>query len=350
MGHTLRLPTMFYNDNMAETRKNIRYLRYAVQAVFFLLTLHIGYTFYHFVLHFEAPGHPFIQRPPSVDAFLPIAGLMSFKYFLTTGIIEPVHPAALIMFSAAVCVSLLLKKGFCGWICPVGTLSQWFWMAGEKIFGRNFRVWKHADVFLRSVKYILMTFFIVTIWIRMSNASLEAFFRSDYYKIADIKTMKFFTDMSSATVWFLSGAAALSLLYKNFWCRYLCPYGALLGLLSRFSPVKIARNEKDCSHCHSCTKHCPALIDVEGQTTVKTAECFGCITCVSRCPAKGALEVSFGAGKQRKALAPYLYPAVLVILFSLMVGAGIISEKWHSRITYDEYTRLVPESSGLTHP
>src|SRR5512135_1506661 len=98
---------------MAKGGKNIRYLRYAVQAVFFLLTLHIGYKFYHFVLHFEGPGHPFIRRPPSVDAFLPIAGLMSFRYFLSTGIIEPVHPAAFSMFFAIVCVSFLLKKGFC---------------------------------------------------------------------------------------------------------------------------------------------------------------------------------------------------------------------------------------------
>ncbi len=123
-----------------------------------------------------------------------------------------------------------------------------------------------------------------------------------------------------------------------------------MGLLSRFSPVKIHRTEKDCSHCHSCTRHCPALIDVEGQETVKTAECFGCMTCVSRCPAKGALEVSFGAGEKRKAFVPYLYPAVLVIMFFAIVGAGIISGNWHSHMPYEEYQRLIPALQGLTHP
>ncbi len=321
-----------------------------MQTAFFLLILHIGYTFYHFVLHFESSGHPFIQRPPSVDAFLPIAGLMSFKHFLITGIIEPVHPAAFIMFAAAICVSLLLKKGFCGWICPVGTISQWFWMAGERIVGKNFKIWRPADIFLRSLKYILMTFFILTIWVKMPAAALEAFFHSDYYKIADIKTMKFFTEMSSTTLWFLAGTAGLSVLYKNFWCRYLCPYGALLGLISRLSPVRIQRSEMNCTHCHSCTKHCPALIDVEGQETVKTAECVGCMTCVSRCPAKGALEVSFGAGKKRKAFIPNLYPALLVIVFFIIVGAGIISGNWHSQTPYEEYKRLIPASQNLTHP
>lgn len=335
---------------MTENKKNIRFLRYAVQAVFFLLTLHIGYTFYHFVLHFENPSHPFIERPPSVDAFLPIAGLMSFKYFLSTGVIEPVHPSALIMFTAIVCVSLLLKKGFCGWICPIGTLSQWSWMTGGRLLGKNFRIGRHADILLRSMKYIGMTFFLFIVWGRMSTAALEAFFLSDYYKIADIKTMKFFADMSTATAGFLAGAGGLSLLYKNFWCRYLCPYGALLGLLSIFGPVKITRSEKNCSHCHACTSHCPALIDVERQAAVNSAECFGCMTCVSRCPAKGVLEISIKTGRQRKAFAPYLYPAVLVLMLSLIIGAGITAGKWRSRVTYEEYKRLVPETSELTHP
>lgn len=335
---------------MAESGKNIRYLRYAVQAVFLLLTLHIGYKFYHFVLHFESPGHPFILRPPSVDAFLPIAGLMSFKYFLSTGIIEPVHPSAFIMFSAILCISFLLKKGFCGWVCPVGSISQWSWMAGKRLIGRNFRMWRHTDLVLRSVKYALMAFFIFVIWGRMPQTALEEFFLSDYYKIADIKTMKFFTDMSTATVWSLVGIGGLSLLYKNFWCRYLCPYGALLGLISQLSPVKINRSEKNCSHCHSCTRNCPALIDVEKQGAVKSAECFACMTCISVCPSEGALAITFNTGRKRDKFSPYIYPALLILLFSLIIGGGVTTGKWNSQLTYEEYRRLIPETSNLAHP
>ena len=137
---------------MPGDRKHLRKLRYAVQLTFLLLTVFIGYRFFSFVLHFESPGYPFVERPPSVDAFLPIAGLMSFKYFLFTGIIEPIHPAAFVMFVAIVVVSLFMKKGFCGWICPVGTVSQYFWMGGEKIFGRNLRVNNYADIPMRSLK------------------------------------------------------------------------------------------------------------------------------------------------------------------------------------------------------
>jgi len=70
--------------------------------------------------------------------------------------VDPVHPSGFIMFTAILGVSLVMKKGFCGWICPVGTLSQYVWMAGERIFGRNFRFGRFTDISLRSLKYILM--------------------------------------------------------------------------------------------------------------------------------------------------------------------------------------------------
>src|SRR5512141_3016598 len=98
---------------MINRSANIRRIRYALQAWFLLFTVFIGYRFYHFVIHFEGPGRPFVLRPPSVEGFLPIAGMMSLKYFLLTGIIEPLHPAGFFILTAAVGVSLLLKKGFC---------------------------------------------------------------------------------------------------------------------------------------------------------------------------------------------------------------------------------------------
>jgi len=324
-------------------RKYIRSLRYAVQFAFLLLVMFIGYRFYQFVQHFETPGHPFVQRPPSVDAFLPIGGLMAFKYFLFTGIIEPVHPSGFILFVAILGVSLVMKKGFCGWICPVGTLSQYVWMAGERILGKNFKIEKTTDIILRSLKYILLSLFILLIGVAMAPNMMLLFFITDYYKIVDVRMMRFFTDMSTLTLWILVALVVLSLLYKNFWCRYLCPYGALLGLLSRLSPFKIRRNEEKCIHCHACTSHCPTLIDVEKNDVIKSEECFGCMTCVSRCPSEGALDLSVRSGKKIRIIRPFLYPVVLIVLFYLVIGIGMASGKWHSQIPYEEYQRLIPE-------
>jgi polyferredoxin len=334
---------------MSHPRSSVRYVRYAVQAFFLLLNVFIGWKFYQFVLHFESPGSPIVQRPPSVDAYLPIGGLMAFKYFVLTGIVEPIHPSGLILFIAITAVSILLKKGFCGWICPIGTISQYVWMAGEKIFGRNFRVEKYTDIGLRSVKYLILAFFFWIIVVAMGTTMILMFFLSDYYKIVDVRMLKFFTDMSRLTLWVLLGLAALSLLYKNFWCRYLCPYGALLGLLSRLSPLKVRRNEEKCIHCHACTRSCPSLIDVESKSVVKSGECFGCLTCVSKCPSEGALDVSVRWRGKLTALKPLLYPVLLAALFYLIIGIGVLAGKWHSKIPYEEYQRLIPRAGEILH-
>ncbi len=330
-------------------RTNVRYLRYVVQAAFLLITLFAGWQFYHFVLHFEDPSQPFVQRPPSVDGYLPIGGLMAFKYFVMTGHIEPVHPSGVILFIAICGVSLLLKKGFCGWICPIGTASQYLWMAGEKIFGKNFRVEAYTDIGLRSLKYIVFSFFFYIIVIAMGTTMIVMFFLSDYYVIADVKMLKFFTDMSVLSAWVLGILAVLSLLYKNFWCRYLCPYGALLGLLSKLSPVKVRRTESACTHCGSCSRSCPARIDVEKNTVVNSAECFGCMTCVSSCPSAGALEMTVKTGKEIRILKPAVYVLLLAGLFYLVIGIGVATGNWHSQIPVEQYERLIPKLHQLTH-
>jgi polyferredoxin len=323
-------------------RTYLRPLRYTVQLGFFLLTLFVGYRFYQFVQHFAAGG-PFVERPSSVDAFLPIGGLMAFKYFLMTGIVDPVHPSGFVLFAGILGVSLFLKKGFCGWICPVGTVSQYIWMAGEKVFGRNFRITGFPDSSLRSLKYVLMGLFLLAIGV-MPMWSMAMFFIGDYYKTVDVRMMKFFTEMTTLTMWVLIVLGVLSLLYKNFWCRYLCPYGALLGLLSRLSPFKVRRNEEKCSHCHACTKHCPTHIDVEATGVVKSEECFGCMTCVSRCPSAGALELTVKTGNKVSVVKAWLFPIAVIALFYLFIGIGIATDNWHSKVPYEDYQQLITEA------
>ncbi|RME65177.1 MAG: 4Fe-4S binding protein [Nitrospirae bacterium] len=323
--------------------KNIRLLRYAVQYWFLLFCIYIGYRFYLFVRHFETGGvSPFVSRPPSVEGFLPIAGFMSFKYFVLTGIIEPIHPAALFLFMAAVAVSLFFKKGFCGWICPVGTVSQSLWMAGERITGRNFRLPRWVDIPLRAVKYLAMGFFLVMIGLIIRTSMMVLFFITDYYKIVDVRTMKFFTEMSTATAVFLVVVGLMSIFYKNVWCRYLCPYGALLELVSKLSPARIRRNKKACINCGSCSKHCPALIDVQHSESVSSAECFGCLTCVSYCKGEGALQMTVKIPKKGiRSVRPVFYVVALLIVFYSFVFVAKVTNHWASGVSYQEYMKLL---------
>ena len=124
---------------MHTERTYVRFLRYAVQAGFVVVTLFIGYRFYQFVQHFEVPGRPFVQRPAAVDAFLPIGGFMGFKDFFFSGLVEPGPPSGFFLFFAIVGGSLVMKKGFFGRVFSIGTLSQYARLAGGKGLGQNFK-------------------------------------------------------------------------------------------------------------------------------------------------------------------------------------------------------------------
>ena len=333
-------------------RSYLRYLRYAVQWSIFFFLIYAGYNFYLFVNYFSsdevgAPLIPPVSRPPSVEGFLPIGALVSLKLWITTGIFDRIHPAGLVIFIAAVVMSLLLKKSFCGWICPVGALSDLTWKLGKKISGKNFILNRHIDYPLRSLKYLLIMFFIYVIVVKMPPSEIFQFLEGDYYVIADVKMLYFFTKMTTLTFVTLLILFIGSLFYKNFWCRYLCPYGALLGLISLCSPVKITRNQDACIDCGKCTKNCPATLPVGEKVRIKSPECTGCLTCVSHCPAKGALDISF---TKSRILNPLVFVILIVGLFFGVIAIGKITDRWNSAVAYEEYKRIIPQASLLEHP
>lgn len=327
-------------------RSYLRKLRYAVQWGIFALTAFSGYRLYLFAEHFTSGKTPLVERPPLVDGFLPIGALMSLKLWITEGIFDPIHPSALVIFISAMAVSAVLKKAFCGWICPIGALSEAVFKTGGKVFGRNPVLPKFIDYPLRSVKYILLVFFLYVVG-KMSSGALAGFLSEPYWKAADIKMLGFFTEMSSLTFYVLLALFALSLPFKNFWCRYLCPYGALLGILSLLSPFKITRHEEACIHCHKCTANCPSLLPVEDKVRIKSPECTGCLTCVSLCPSKGALEMSLPA---KRPVRPLIYVILLAAVFFGIIAAAKLTGRWHSNVTYEEYKAVIPAISELKHP
>jgi polyferredoxin len=322
-------------------------IRYAVLWAICFMVIYAGYKFYLFTDALEQGLIPPISRSPSIEGFMPIGALMSFKLWITEAVFDSIHPAALVIFIGALLLAALLKKSFCSWICPVGAVSELAWKAGEKIFGRNFAIHKYIDYPLRSLKYILMGFFLYVILIKMSPWEITAFLNTPYWKIADIKLMKFFTEMSLATKITLTTLFGLSLLYKNFWCRYLCPYGALLGLLSIISPIKIKRDEKACTNCGLCSKNCPALLPVDKKNIIRSPECTGCLTCVSRCPAKGALNAAVAG---RKPIRPEIIAAAVIIIFFGAILTAKLTGNWHSTIHNSELLDLMPLIETLAHP
>lgn len=327
--------------------------RVAVQSLFTLLVCWIGWDFYRFVRHFESAGaSAYVGRPGGVEAFLPISALMSLRYWVETRIIHPVHPAGLVLFLTILGLSLVLKKGFCGWVCPVGFLSETLSRLGAWAFGRNLRLPRWLDPPLRSLKYLLLAFFLWAV-LTMPLTGLRAFLDSPYNRVADVKMLRFFTDISSTALGALIILVALSVPIRHLWCRYLCPYGGLLGLLSLASPFKVQRDPERCTDCGQCSRVCPASLPVHRLGRIRSDECNACVECVRSCPAPGALELRLPAlvPEPRRSLSPARLAAVVLLLFFVPLGVARLSGVWESSVTDEEMGRRILEidSPVYTH-
>jgi polyferredoxin len=313
--------------------------RSRMQSAVFLLTLAVGVQFFIYVGQVSTPSAVTVQRPPGVEGFLPIGALMGWKRFLLTGHWDPIHPAAMVIFGFAGLVSLTLRKSFCAWFCPVGTLSEWLWKGGRRILGKNFRLPGWADLPLRSLKYLLLGFFAWAIS-SMDTDAIHRFLQSPYYKLSDVKMLFFFTRMTALTAGVLVFLAAASILVQNFWCRYLCPYGALMGLLSWTGPTRVRRDAETCTGCGRCTRACPHRLAVDRLCTVRSPECSGCMDCVLACPEKSALAMeTAGAGK--RSWSPAALGLAIAGIFVFSVYTARISGHWQSRVSPQEIRTLM---------
>ncbi len=329
---------------LEQMKNDSQFFRSAVQAAFVLLCLWIGVEFYLFMQWGSTSGvEPFYQRPPGAEGFLPISALMGLLHWIMSGSLNSIHPAGTIILTAFIAISIAMKKSFCSWMCPVGTLSKSLWMLGQKIFGRNFQVWKWLDYALRSLKYFLLSFFVYSI-VSMSVDDLTIFINSPYNKVADIKMYLFFAEISQFALWTIIVLMVCSLFIKNFWCRYLCPYGALLGIAGMLSPFRITRTKATCVDCELCTKVCPANIQIHtiGQSdTNKTVgqvwndECTSCMRCVEECPVKDTLLLRT---KESTASVPtWVMGSLIIGVFLAVTGLGMLTGHWKNSISSDEY-------------
>ena len=318
--------------------RRIEWMRHAVQTLWAVVVLAIGWQFVRWVHGLEA-GRIAGSRPPGVEGFLPISGLMSLRHLAITGEIHPVHPAALVLVLLALVLSLLLKKAFCSWVCPLGTLSELLLAAGRRIFRRSFALPRWLDVPLRGLKYLLLAFFVWAIFFVMSPLALAQFLDGPYNRVADVKMLGFFAHLTPFATWFLVVVAAASLLVPLFWCRYLCPYGALLGLVSLLSPFKITRRASSCIDCGLCARACPARLPVDALRRVRSAECAGCLSCVAACPVTSALQLEAPRGLR---LRPAIATLIVLALFLGGIGWARWSGHWRTSVGDREYLERLP--------
>ena len=346
-----------------------QFTRRIVQFVFLALNAWIGIQFLLWARYFESNGTTlYVSRPAGVDGWLPIAGLMNLKYLFLTHTFPAIHPAAAVLMGVFVLASLLLKKSFCSWLCPIGTISEYLWKLGRRLFRRSLQLPRWLDIPMRGLKYLLLAFFLLIV-VSMSAQALADFMQAPFGILADVKMLGFFRNIGVVGIAVMAALVLLSVVIQNFWCRFLCPYGALLGLVSVVSPVKIRRDKNACIDCAKCAKACPSHLPVDKLIQVRSVECTGCMECVAVCPAEHALQfalpprpvslnvlpdaasmIETSASRWKgRILDPRFVAAALAILFFGLVGLARLTDHWQTHLSREVYMQLVPNADTFSH-
>ena len=222
-------------------------------------------------------------------------------------------------------LTLLFGRVFCNWICPYGTLHQFVgWLFNINKGKQNFERNRYRDIFF--FKYAILTVFLImsffgalqiglldpiclmyrsvaTVFSPASDMALDASPLPSEW----IDTLKFAPGVSDrvfvGSFWigvFITGLVGANLVIPRFFCRVLCPLGALLGVFSRFALFRINRDVHKCTDCNLCLLRCEGAADPQGK--VRQSECFSCMNCIDDCP-EDALSFSM-TGLDTKQVVP----------------------------------------------
>jgi len=292
-------------------------VRRIVQGLFLLLFLFL-------FIQTESKGADTLKYPAKLfldfDPLLFLATLLSGHALLKGFLLSLVVLA----------VTALLGRVFCGWVCPLGTLHNlvgamktwppkaptrgWFrvkywllaFLAGSSLFGMQLvGVFDPLSLLVRSLALGIYPACNLAV-----NSGMDAVYRADVHGLtvsADaIYGLAKRTVLAFQQPYFLQGSfmtllllaiLALNLLERRFWCRYLCPLGALLGIVGRWSPLK-RRVAEGCHECGACDRNCQGAAAPSGTKSWRASECLYCLNCDDGCPTR---QLHFGFSRTQRA-------------------------------------------------
>ncbi len=276
----------------ARTRKKTRpWYRTAVQSFFFILVALISLNQ---ILKEAGLAIPFLSEA-SLHAICPFGGVVSIYKFATVGtFVQKIHESSFILMFIAFMLAILFGPVICGWVCPFGTFQEWVGKLGRKIFKKKYNqlIPNNFDKYLRFIRYIIL---LLVIYKTAITAKLMFQDVDPYYAL-----FNFWSDEVSVTALIVLGVTILlSLFVERPWCKYACPYGAVLGIFNLFRLFKIRRTSTACINCKACDKACPMNISVSTSARVLNHQCISCMKCTSEntCPVAGTVELSIREGK-----------------------------------------------------
>ncbi len=187
--------------------------------------------------------------------------------------------------------TLWLGRGWCSWVCPLGAILELFGKRGTRSVSQQWRYVKYVILFVILVMAVFgsmafMFFDPITILMRGAAGTLVPAVQAPFNGFEKLGRIGLFAALP------LLAVLALNLVERRFWCRYLCPLGALVGLLSKFSWIKRRVDKFACVECGDCAKLCTMGAIETSEFTSDPAECIMCMDCAAPCPQRA---ISFTA-------------------------------------------------------
>lgn len=295
---------------------------------------------------------PLLARPDIVDAFLPIAGGLGLRAWSQLGITDPHHPAAMVTVLVLSLSALLLGRSFCSWACPVGLVGEGLHRLRSRLIPGEWTPPRWLDGLLRAQKFLVLGFLLFVILLAVPSAALPGYLASAYHQAADMKMGAFFFTLSPVAALCLGWVVLLTASFRQGFCRYLCPYGAWLGMLGWLSPLRIRRDSGRCLRseghdCDKCSRACPSRIPVHQLIAVRTLACSDCRSCIDACP-KRADALHLGTSRIRIPAARQL-ALLCLFLFVLPLLADGVLHLWVSQTPLEMRRHLLEILSTLSH-
>jgi len=258
---------------------------------------------------------------PTVDALCPFGGLESIYSWVKNGFwLRRVALSSFVLFAGTAIVTIIGGRIFCGWICPLGALSELSSIIGKKLGIKKMELPSSFDRPLRLLKYIILAVILYTTW---SLGSLT--FRPYDPWAAWMHMSAGWSEYGYGTL--VLGLTLLAGIFiERFWCRYLCPLGAALGIIARFSFIKVHRDETSCINCGKCHTACPVGLSPNKDIVQKNGECIVCGQCNTVCPVKDAMKI----GTTGKNFSFVKVGIVGIALFLSVIAGAKLTGNWQT--------------------
>ncbi len=189
----------------------------------------------------------------------------------------------LVLILGVFLITLVWGRFFCGFICSFGAMQDLLNSIG-KLIPFKIKVPEKADKWLKLLKYAVLAFVAVGVWgFSVTGDTVWSPWTvfGIYSSLSGWSSLKYFLTLGGALLLLIIIG---SLFIERFFCRYLCPLGALFSLVARFRIYSLNRKPEKCGNCKLCTSKCSMGIPLYKYDEVRSGECINCMKCTSVCP------------------------------------------------------------------